>query len=277
MKFAIGFAVMTMTCFPICAQSIDVVYPGYERDDYTTKILSLALSYSEQNYQIKAYGSDLPKHQAFKKLATNNGIDVMFGGSTLEREALYRPVRFPLMKGLYGWRVSLVHKDNKQLFDDTNTLSDLQHYSAGQFNTWSDTKVLRANDITVATSSDYSGLYTMLHKKRFDHFPRSIIEVTWNIQEFSHLDLVIEPNVLIHYPSAYYVYVRKDNEILAQEIYNGLIQAQQDGSFDTLFSQHFGAHVERVKSEKRQIIPLTNPYLSPLTPIHNSSMWLNFD
>lgn len=255
----------------------DVIYPGNDRTDYLTELLSHALSYSEDSYITKGFGTDIPKHRAFELMTLNQGIDVMFGGSTPERETRYLPIYIPLMKGLYGWRISLIHKNQPRLLANVNNLVELQMFTAGQFNTWSDTRVLRANKLTVATSSDYAGLYTMLHKKRFDFFPRSIIEIEGNYQDFKHLDITIEPHILIHYPSAYYFYVRKDNVVLANAIESGLNQALTDGSFDKLFYKYYGEIIKDVAQQKRRVVALDNPYLSSKTPLENRKYWLTFN
>ncbi|GLX83553.1 hypothetical protein theurythT_30060 [Thalassotalea eurytherma] len=62
----------------------------------------------------------------------------------------------------------------------------------------------------------------MLHKKRFDFFPRSIIKIEGNYHEFKKLNITIESYLLIHYPSAYYFYVRQGNVVLANAIESGL-------------------------------------------------------
>ena len=254
----------------------DVIYPGNDRTDYLTELLAHALSYSETPYKTKGFGTDIPKHRAFELMTLNQGIDVMFGGSTPEREARYSPIYIPLMKGLYGWRISLIHKNQPTLLANVKSLDELRMFTAGQFNTWTDTRVLRANRLTVATSSDYVGLYTMLHKKRFDFFPRSILEVKGNYEDFKQLDITVESHLLIHYPTAYYFYVRKGNITLASALENGLNLALADGSFDKLFYKYFGETINDVAQQNRRIVTLDNPYLSDKAPTENPKYWLTF-
>lgn len=254
-----------------------VVYPGHERNDYVISVLKLALSshYQDDNYEIHAYGKDIPKIRAFELMANNSGIDVIFGGATPDREANYQPIRFPLFKGLYGWRISLIHQDNSSLFSTIDNLEKLKTIKAGQFHSWSDTKVLLSNELNVVAGSDHIGLYKMLHSKRFDYFPRSVLEVVGDYQAFEHLNIAIDPHAIIHYPAAYYIYVRKGNDTLASAIKYGLERALKDGALDKLFNQYYGDVINRIKSEKRHVIKLKNPRLSSKTPLDRKELWID--
>ncbi|NMP32752.1 hypothetical protein HII17_14420 [Thalassotalea sp. M1531] len=257
--------------------AIDVVYPGHERDDYFVSVLRHALSnkYNSENYHVKAYGLDMPKGRAFDLMASNKGMDVMFGGSTLERESKYMPIRFPLLKGLNGWRIPLVNKDNQSLFENITDVEKLNTVSAGLFHTWSDTRILQSNNLLVITGSDAEGLYYMLHKDRFDYFPRSVLEVIWDYKEHEHLNITIDKHALIHYPTAYYFYVRNGNYKLAQAISKGLELSFKDGSLESLFNEFYGDVVSRVKNEKRHVIKLRNPFLSKETPLARKELWVD--
>lgn len=102
-----------------------VVYAGIEMDVYQTRLLSHVLSYPKnESYQVQAYGTDMPKGRAFNLLASGKGIDVMFGGSNIERESKYQPIRFPLMKGLNGWRIPLVNSNKQDVFANINSLQN---------------------------------------------------------------------------------------------------------------------------------------------------------
>ena len=50
------------------------------------------------------------------KLLQSKVLDVTWTMSSIEREKVVEPVRFPLLMGLFGYRVCLVHKDNRDLF-----------------------------------------------------------------------------------------------------------------------------------------------------------------
>lgn len=254
----------------------DVVYHGEQRQDYYVQLLHHILAYAkDKDYQLSAFGQYLPKYRDFEIMTKGEGIDVVMGGSTLDREHIALPIRFPLLKGLNGWRIPLVHKSQENMFAEVVTMEQFRRLVPGQFHTWSDTKVLESNGIKVQKGSSSEGLYAMLEKKRFDYFPRSVIEIEANLSAHKDLNITIDPYVLIYYPTAFYYYVNKDNVALAQDIKMGLEQALADGSFDRLFMEHYGGVITKFRQQKRRIFQLENPYLSDKTPLKRQELWLD--
>lgn len=254
----------------------DIVYSGEERATYDTILLKHVLSYfPDKNYQVKGYGVYIPKGRSFDLMANNEGIDVMVGSSTKDREALYQPIRFPILKGLIGWRVPLINKNTPELFAHVLTKSQLKQLKPGQFHTWTDTKILEANNIEVIKGSNIQGLFKMLDKKRMDYFPRSVTEIEGDLSNNANLQIMIDPYILIKYPSAYYFYVNKNNHELANDIKQGLELSLVDGSFDKIFQEAFGGVVNRLKLSQRRVFHLNNPLLLDETPVERKELWLN--
>jgi hypothetical protein len=190
---------------------------------------------------------------------------------------IYLAVHFPILRGLQGWRIPLVRKNNQDLFKDVHTLDAFKKLIPGQFHTWSDTEVLEANGITVTKGTDYEGLYGMLSKGRFDYFPRSILEVDSDYLAHKNLNIAIEPNIIIHYPTAYYFFVNKNNQVLANDLLAGLEAAHLDGSFNKLFMRYYGEQINKVIDKKRRLIQLQNPLLPKTTPLERSELWIRLD
>ncbi len=254
-----------------------VVLPGNEREDYITEILTKALSYSpDKNYQLGFINVDIPKIRAFHFVSNNDGIDVIAAGATKQREEQLLAIKFPLYKGLYGWRIPLVKKSNLELFANINSIEQLQKISIGQLHSWSDTKILEYNSLNVIHGSDYKGLFQMLNKSRFDALPRSVFEFSWELNAHKSLDLAIDPYILLHYPTAYFFYVNKSNLQLADDIAAGLEKALLDGSFEAIFMRHHGDIIKQVQSENRRIFHLSNPFLSIGTPLDRENLWVDF-
>lgn len=244
------------------SQRQTVYYGGYQRQDYYTELLQLALSYqSGKDFQLKASGLDLPKQRAFDLMNARGGIDVLFGSVNADRLKRYRGVPFPLLRGYNGWRVALVNRNTPDVLRGIHSKQHLRRLTAGQFLTWSDTEILRSNDLTVETSSDINGLYGMLQRGRIDYFPLSVLEVAEELAKHPDPQLMIDPHLLLIYPTATWFYVAKDNETLATALLQGLQQAERDGSFDRLFQRYFGTALQQLKLDSRSRVLLDNPQL----------------
>jgi len=251
-----------------------VVIPGDERTDYFTEVLTKALSYSpDKQYQLAFFSSDVPKVRAFRLIAKNEGIDVIAAGTTKQRDEQLMPVRIPLLKGLYGWRVPIVLKNSK-VFSDTS-FEHFRNLSAGLLFSWSDTAIMKSNGLNVVTGSDYLALYTMLEKRRFDYLPLAVIEAERELEKLNQTQFVIDPQTMIHYPTAYFFYLNKENHELAKDIAKGLEIAMADGSFDRLFMQYYGHVIARYTQNKRTVYRLSNPFLPAQTPLKRASLWLD--
>lgn len=206
--------------------TIAVRYGGHERHDYYTDLLRLALSYASGNiYHLQASELDLPKQRAFDLMNAHQGIDVLFGSVSTTRLQQYHGVPFGILRGYNGWRIALVHKKSADILRSIHSKQHLRRVTLGQFLTWSDTTILRANGLTVETSTDIQGLYGVLQRGRIDAFPLSAIEIEHELTNHPNADLMIDPHLLIYYPTATWFYVAKDNEKLGKVLLQGLQQA----------------------------------------------------
>ena len=254
-----------------------VTIQGNSRNDYFVDVLKNALSYSpDKGYNLAFYQKDIPKTRVFDNIANNNGIDIVAGGATTAREQILQPIWFPILKGLFGWRIPLINKDNPDLFFGGLSTKAFFKLTVGQLHSWSDVKILESNGVTVVKGSHFEGLFQMLSAKRFDYFPRSILEVQKEFDDRKALNIAVDKYALIHYPSAYVFYVNKENHKLAKDVTYGLEQSLKDGSFERLFKRYFGDIIKKTRNEKRTIYQLQNPFLPEKTPLKRKELWLNF-
>lgn len=77
------------------------------------------------------------------------------------------PIRIPIRKGLYGYRLFLIDQDNQARFSQVKTLVDLRQFNAGLRKGWKDIDVLNYNGFQVTEGNSYEGMFRMLVAGRF--------------------------------------------------------------------------------------------------------------
>jgi hypothetical protein len=262
----------------LAASAVEVVrvpkpeFEGDHRYDYALQLLQLALSKVATEYRLQPAETPMNQERQVLEIEAGRSIDVGPIPSSAEREARLLPIYIPINKGLLGWRLGLIRKGDQGLVAGVNTLSDLKRLRLAQGQEWPDTQILRANGIDVITAPRYEGLFKMLTGKRFDYFPRSMMEI-WEEQALNADTLDVEPHLALHYFYDAYFMVNRKNTRLAQDIGDGLERAIADGSFDKLFRQYFGEWLRKARLETRTVIELTNPLLTPGTPSNRPELW----
>jgi hypothetical protein len=266
---------LAMHCFST-AKTV-VVYPKQESvNNYPIQVLQMALQEAQLDFELKPARTFMPQGRALQQLAQGSEVSVVWSMTSKERELQLHPIRIPIDKGLLGWRLFLIHKQNADAFAKVKSLEDLGKYQAGQGHDWPDTEIMRSNGLPVQVAASYEGLFKMLRGQRFDYFPRSIIEI-WDEQKAYGADaLEIEKTVLLHYPTALYFFVNKDDKVLANAIQTGLETAIRNGKFEKLFLKTYGDVLNQARVRNRTILQLTNPMLPAETPLERKELWMQF-
>lgn len=252
-----------------------VVVYGLDINNYERTLLEMALKLSYSGVQIAHYHDYLPRGREFYLMEKSAGIDVTWGSATKDREKRFKPIRVPIYKGLIGWRLALVTPENVDMLASVSNVEDFSQFTAGQNLLWTDTKILNANGIVTHSGNNKHVLAQMLSLKRFDYFPRSVVEIEKDTKELAEFNLVIDTHLLISYPTAYYFYVNKDNHQLASAIEKGLKAMHKSGAFNRLFSKYFAELLTRLNLNQRTQIVLNNPLLPATAPLMQSELWLN--
>ena len=248
---------------------------GDRRENYAFQLLQLALSKTGTEYRIQTAQVAMNQDRGVLEIEAGRTVDVAPLPFSADREARLLPIRIPIYKGAFSWRIGLIRKGDQELLARVNTLRDLKGVRLAQGPDWPDTKILQANGISVITTPTYEGLFKMLEAKRFDYFPRDPMEI-WD-EQANHADtLVVEPHLALHYYQDAYFMVNRKNTRLAQAIRDGLERAIRDGSFDKLFQQNFGEQIRKAHLETRTVIELQNPWLTPETPANRPELWYDF-
>lgn len=244
---------------------------------YIVELLDLAIKKSGDQYVIiKSTEAPVPQARQILEMSQNLGkLDVIWTMTSDERERQVLPIRIPIDKGFFGWRIAFVHADNPALLHGVKTSKDLSKFHAGQGFLWPDTEILRSNGLPVITGSDES-LANMLKAKRFDYFPRPVIAI-WNEKKNAeYRDFEIDTAIILHYPTAFYFFVAPQQKKLAADLTRGLEKAIADGSFDRLFNRYFQSFIRSAKIKDRVIFELKNPLIKDGSlPLKNSKLWFH--
>ena len=218
----------------------------------------------------------------------DNNLDLIWTTTTKEKEEKILPIRIPIDKGLFGYRLFFIKKDEQKNFFKNMKIEDLAKLTAGQGINWGDVDILKKAGLNVVTAK-YPLLVPMLIQARFDYFPRGAPEIfdeynalmtnsdnstSLNIKE----NLVIEKNLVLIYPFAQYYFVNKKNILLAERIQYGLEQLYNTGEFDTFWFNHKSNKLifEQANIKERTPIFIPNDSLPKETPLNVKKYWLKF-
>ena len=131
-----------------------------------------------------------------------------------------------------GHRVFIINKKDKTKFTQVKTLRALQKLQGVQGHGWSDIKILEHSKLS-QYSAMYEDIFNMVNKRRVDYFSRGINEAYKEVSARTGLleNLVVDDNILLVYPFAFYFFTNTHNEKLATSLNTAFSQAYQDGSF----------------------------------------------
>ncbi|GGY66500.1 hypothetical protein GCM10011613_08050 [Cellvibrio zantedeschiae] len=246
-----------------------------ERVNYYSQLLALCLSKTGKDYQLEPTSFHAEQARGLQLVEANRGLEVTWTFTTTAREERLMPIRIPIDRGLFGWRLFLIKKSDQALFDKITTAEQLAALRAGQGHDWPDTEILQANHFLISGSTTYEGLFDMLARNHIQYFPRSLLEVELELKSHPHHNLAMESHLVLHYPTALYFFVNKHNTELAADLEKGLLAAMEDGSFKKLFDYHFSDTIRKADLRKRKIISINNPLLPAQTPLGETRYWFS--
>ena len=245
------------------------------RSWYPLQLLKLALEACGVSCELQPTRQVMVQSRALLDLQNgHDGLDIAWSMTSIEREQHLLPIRFPIYKGLYGWRLMLLKRGQEQhLLRDVRSLADLRRFSLVQGHDWPDTAILRANGLQVVAGSSFDAMFSMLGLGRGQAFPRALLEIDW--EQESHADsLAIDPHLCLHYPTAMYFFVGRGNERLAGLVERGLNRLLAKGGFERIFMQYHGAILARHVLSRRRVLELHNPLLPSETPLQRKELWM---
>ena len=273
-----------LTAFqPSLASETAVVYPRFASESDTryndiVEFLQTALEKTKAEYGPYTLNPSevlMNELRYVEEVKSGEIINVIWRSTSPEMEKELIPIRICLRKGLLGYRIFLIRKEDQPRFAHIKTLKELKKLSVGQGADWGDVKVFEANHFIIRTGSSYEGLFQMLIDQRFDFFSRGIGEAfnEYEQRKFRFPDLAVENTICLYYPWPYYLFVGKKNAKLAERIEKGLNLMISDGTFDKIFLKYNKASIEKAHLKGRRLLKIQNPMLTPETPLNRKELW----
>jgi ABC-type amino acid transport substrate-binding protein len=254
---------------------------GDTRYDHYWQLLAQALAITEPDFgpfALRESALPMTERRALEELETGSDtITVLVHGNVADYEQRLLPVRFPLDKGLLGYRVFLISSDMQSRVELVRGLDDLRRYSIGQGRGWGDVTILRQAGLNVVEGTSYEGLFAMLAAGRFELFSRSVVEVAEELarEKPAYPALAIEQHLLLFYPLTRYFYVARSpaGDALARRISEGLERMLKDGSFERMFQAFKSQFEQQIGFRNRLLIRIANPLQTPETPLNRPELW----
>lgn len=259
------------------AETLRVIQGSHPLDEYAVGALRVALAEMDTHYDLDVTLDQMTQTRVTEQLQAKK-VDVMWLASNQEAEDKLLPIRFPILKGLLGYRVCIINPANQPKFSAVRTLQDLKSLSFGQGFGWPDVDTLRSNGLKVVVTSKYENLFPMVEGGRFDGFPRGVLEPWVELRSRPQWGLTVDTNVLLIYTLPFYLFVAPDNQQLASDLHEGFERALANGNFDRYFYGH-----EMIKSalasaklqDRTAVFHLNNPTLPRLTPLDRKDYWFD--
>jgi hypothetical protein len=255
--------------------------PGDTRYDHYWRLLAQALTITEPDFgpfMLREASLPMTEPRAIDELEAGRGsITVLVHGNVADYERRLLPIRFPLDKGLLGYRVFLIRGDMQPELDMVGSLGDLRRYSIGQGRDWGDVTILRAAGLRVVEGASYEGLFPMLAAGRFQLFSRSVAEVGEELarEKPAHPEITIERHLMLFYPLTRYFYVTRSpaGDVLARRVSEGLERMLKTGLFDRMFDEFKSPFEREIGFRNRLLMRIANPLQTPETPLDRTELW----
>ncbi len=280
----IYFLLIIIMCFSTEAYSEPLTVRYFQTDhryEYRTELMKIALESTagtDGPFYLEPVKIEMTQGRALKYLEEGKMVDIAYLATSKERENRLLPVRIPVLKGILGYRVFIVHRDSLKNFSEIETFEQLKtKFTAGFGLHWADMKILTYNKIPVERVADYKTLFNMLSRKRFDYFPRGINEAWKEISKMGseYPSLAVEPNIAFYYPYPVYFFVNKQNLKLAGRIERGLKILMKQGTLKKLFLKYHVPAIKQANLKNRKMFVLENSELPFGVTEPDTRWWMN--
>lgn len=252
------------------------------RYQYTYDLLQLVIDATKADFgEASLQVSDLimSRNRIFRALQEGETINVIAEASNLQWNKQLIPIKIPIRKGIQGFRIFIIKKENVSRLAQITSLAQLTALDTGSGSQWSTKVAMQQAGFKIIESNQYDSLFNMLLKGRFITFGRGVNEVFQEVEQFNqqYPDLVVDESIMLHIPLATYYYVSPNKPRLAQRIQIGLQRIIDNGQFDQLFYQRHCDFLIKSKLNQRLVFKIDNPFISEseMTSIVGKDFLLN--
>lgn len=262
------------------AAEIITLQPFADQDQrylYVEQLLEKSLAASGSQDTVVRAKERFSRDRLLQELIAGKSIHVIAEAPKPGWEDQLLTIRIPIRKGIQGYRLFLINRQDQPALSRVKTLEELKAFPTGSGAQWSTRRVLEENGFTVVTNPEYAALFKMLKLRRFVTFGRGINEAFREQEAFSseNENLVVEDTLCLFIPLPTYFFVSPAHPDLARRIETGLNKMIADGSFDRHFLDYHRDDIERARLSTRKIFSVTNPNLSAATPLDVPSYWFD--
>lgn len=187
------------------------------------------------------------------------------------------PIRIPLRKGIQGYRLFLINRQDQERLSQVRSLEELKAIPTGTGVQWSTYLILRKAGFNVVPGETHARLFDMLKVRRFVTFGRGMNEIFGELERFGpdNPDLAIEQTLVLFVPLPTYFFVSPARPELASRVRQGLEEMLADGSFDAHFLEYHQSDIDRARLKHRKIFTIENPNLSQDPPLNDPALWFD--
>lgn len=234
------------------------------RYQYTYDLLTLIIEATNNDFGVGTIQiSDvvMSRNRIFRGLLEGKTVNVIAEASNSQWDEKLIPIKIPIRKGIQGFRVFIIKKQNLPIMANINTLAQLMALDTGSGSQWSSKAAMQNAGFNVIESIQYDNLFNMLSMGRFITFGRGINEAFQEVEQFKqqYPDLVVDDNILLHIPLATYYYVAPNQPRLATRIQEGLKRIIANGKFDELFYRRHCEFLLKSNINHRRVFKINNP------------------
>lgn len=249
------------------------------RYNYQYKLIEILLERTEKKfgpYELKPYMGSMESRRLNREAIKGKMINIMWsdaGHQDLDSEMIRIP--FPILKGLLGYRIFFIKKEEQKKFSKIKKIEDLKKMRLGVGSNWGDIKIYQHNNFNITVGSTYEGLFRMLLSNRFDYFPRGINEIyfEYDALKIKYPQLHIEETILLYFRYPMFFYVSRTDKNLADRLINGLNEMQVDGSFDAFFFNYYRSAITQAGIKNRRVFYLDNPFMPEDLSLKKPELW----